>query len=94
MNGRTVARASYDFDGFDAQRGGIMSSGELRPAPSDLKASVGRACAIAPHRPWLLDLSFSERKLALAADVAHVNVTGDLPHSGADWRVESALGPV
>jgi hypothetical protein len=91
VDGRTVARASYDFGGFAAQRGCVMSSGELRLAPSDLKAIFGApGLKLLTDDGRLLDLRFSERKLAVAADVAHVNVTGDLPRSMADWRVHSA----
>ena len=40
--GQTVARASYDFDGVTAPRGGVEGSGDLVLAPSDLKAVFGR----------------------------------------------------
>jgi hypothetical protein len=30
IGGETVARASYDFDGFAAPQGGVMGSGELK----------------------------------------------------------------
>jgi hypothetical protein len=42
IEGETVARAAYDFDGFTAPLGGAMSSGELGLARSDLKPAFGR----------------------------------------------------
>ena len=41
IGGETVARAAYDFDGFAAPGGGVMGSGEIRLAPSDLEAVFG-----------------------------------------------------
>ena len=34
--GRAIARASYDLDGFGTPHGGVISSGELSLAASDL----------------------------------------------------------
>ncbi len=42
IDGETVARASYDFDGFATPRGGVTGSGELRLKPSDLEAVSGK----------------------------------------------------
>ena len=41
--GETLARASYDIEGFAGPRGGVMSSGELSLASSDLEAVFGQA---------------------------------------------------
>ena len=85
--GETVARAGYDFDGFTAPRGGVISSGELKLAPSDLKAVFGRlGVQLLTDDGRLLDLKFSEKELHPAAGAAHVDVTGDLPQSPAEWR--------
>jgi hypothetical protein len=95
IDGTIVARASYDFEGFAAQRGSVMSSGELRLAPADLKTIFGApGLKLLTDDGRLLDLRFSEKELAPAADVAHVNVTGDLPRSMADWRVRSPTASV
>jgi hypothetical protein len=86
MGGETVARASYEFDGFATPRGGVMGSGELSLAPSDLKAIFGRlGVQLLTDDGRLLDLKFSEKELRPAADAAHVDVTGDLPRSLAEW---------
>jgi hypothetical protein len=86
----TLARAAYEFDGFTAPRGGAMSSGELTLAPSDVKALFGRSgLQLVTDDGRLLDLRFSEKELRTATDVVHVDVTGDLPRSPAEWRAGS-----
>ncbi len=91
VGGETVARASYDFDGFAAPRGGVMGSGELKLAPSDLEAVFGRlGVQLLTDDGRLLDLKFSEKELPPETDAAHVDVSGDLPRSPAEWRAGSA----
>jgi hypothetical protein len=86
-DGETVARASYDFEGFMRPRGIVVGSGELSLSPSDLKAVFGRpGVQLRTDDGRLLDLRFSEKELRLANGVAEVEVTGDLPGSLADWR--------
>ena len=93
--GETVARANYDFDGFTAPRGGVVGSGDLVLAPSDLKAVFGRVgVQLVTDDGRLLDLRFSEKELGPTTDVAHVYVTGDLPRSKAEWRAASTRGPI
>jgi len=92
--GETIARAAYEFDGFTAPRGGAMSSGELTLAPSDLKAVFGRSgVQLLTDDGRLLDLKFSEKELRTATDVVHVDVTGELPRSPAEWRAGSKRAP-
>src|SRR5271166_5296022 len=95
VGGETVARASYDFNAFAAPRGGVMGSGELRLAPSDLEAVFGGlGVQLLTDDGRLLDLKFSEKELRPAMDAAHVDVSGDLPRSPAEWRVGSTRGPI
>ena len=95
IGGETVARASYDFDGFAVSRGGVMGSGELKLAPSDLQAVFGRlGVQLLTDDGRLLDLTFSERELPPEADAAHVDVSGDLPRSPAEWRAGSRRQPI
>ena len=97
----TLARASYDIEGFAGPRGGVTSSGELSLPASDLKAVFGQVgIQLLTDDGRLLDLRFSEKALNPAADVVHVDVTGDLPGSPAEWRagltsepIRSASGP-
>jgi hypothetical protein len=93
-DGKTVARASYDFDGFTRPRGGVISSGEIRLSPSDLKTVFGRfGVQLLTDDGRLLDLRFSETQLCCANDAAHVDVTGDLPSSPSEWRSGSTAEP-
>ena len=94
IGGETVARGAYDFDGFAAPRGGVMGSGEIRLAPSDLEAVFGRlGVQLLTDDGRLLDLKFSEKVLQPATDAAHVDVSGDLPRSPAEWRTGSTKEP-
>jgi hypothetical protein len=86
-DGETVARASYDFEGFMRPRGIVVGSGEVSLAPSDLKAVFGRPrVQLRTDEGRLLDLRFSEKELRLANGVAEVEVTGDLPGTLSAWR--------
>ena len=90
IDGETVAHAAYDFDGFATPRGGVTGSGELRLTPSDLEAVFGRpGVQLLTDDGRLLDLKFSEKALPPATDAAHVDVSGDLPRSPAEWRAGS-----
>jgi hypothetical protein len=86
-DGETVARASYEFEGFMRPRGIVVGSGEISLAPTDLKAVFGRpGVQLRTDEGRLLDLRFSEKELRLANGVAEVEVSGDLPSALADWR--------
>jgi len=70
-----------------------MGSGEITLAPSDLEAVFGRlGVQLLTDDGRLLDLKFSEKELRPATDAAHVDVSGDLPRSPAEWRAGSARG--
>ena len=86
-DGKTVARASYEFEGFARPRGSVTSSGEISMSRSDLKTVFGRPrVQLLTDEGRLLDLRFSEKELRYAEGVAQVEVTGDLPDSSAEWR--------
>ncbi len=86
-DGKTVARASYDFEGYSRPRGVVVSSGEINLSPADLKTVFGRlGVQLRTDDGRLLDLRFSDKELRYADDVAHVEVTGELPRSSAEWR--------
>ena len=94
IGGETIARAAYEFDGFTAPRGGSMCSGELTLAPCDVKTVFGRpGLQLLTDDGRLLDLKFSEKELRTMTDVVHVDVTGDLPRSPAEWRAGSTRTP-
>ncbi len=86
-NGESIARASYDFDGFFKERVGVTSCGEIQLSAVALKGVFGRRdVQLLTDDGHLLDLRFSEKELHAASDVAHVDVTGDLPTSAHNWR--------
>ncbi len=95
IGGETVARAAYDFDGFAAPRGGVICSGEIALAPSDLEAVFGGpGVQLLTDDGQLLDLKFTEMELRPATHAAHVDVSGDLPRSPAEWRAGSTKEPI
>jgi hypothetical protein len=87
-DGKDVARASYDFDGFLRPPTGVISSGEIRLAHNTLRDVFGRPdVQIRTDDGRLLELRFSEKKLDATAESAHVDVTGQLPSAAPqNWR--------
>jgi hypothetical protein len=93
-DGETVARASYEFEGFLRPRGIVVSSGEISLSPTDLKAVFGRpGVQLRTDDGRLLHLRFAEKEPRLANGVAEVEVTGDLPGSPTEWRGGSTAAP-
>lgn len=85
--GKGEVRASYDFDGFFKEPGGVTGYGEIRLDPAALKGVFGRDdVQLLTDDGRLLDLRFSEKELRAASDVAHVDVTGQLPDASHYWR--------
>lgn len=85
-DGKAVARASYDFDGYLQPKAGVTSCGEIRLAANALKDVFGRLdIQLRTDDGRLLVLRFSEKKLLAAAETAHVDVSGELPVP-QDWR--------
>jgi hypothetical protein len=86
-NGETLAQADFDFDGYFNAGGGVMVCGEIHAPPKVLKRLFGRSdLQLLTDRGLVLDLSFLDSTLAPGSDVAHVDVTGQLPTALADWR--------
>jgi hypothetical protein len=86
-NGEEVARAFYDFEGFLMKTVGVTSNGEIRLSATALKSVFGRKdVQLLTDDGHLLDLRFSEKVLSSDSDVAHVDVTGDLPTDPQNWR--------
>ncbi len=85
-DGEEIARASYDFDGFFRKSVGVTSCGEIRASSAALRGVFGRKnVQLLTDDGRLLDLSFSEKALLPASDVAHVDVTGELPTAQRHW---------
>ena len=86
-NGEEIARASYDFDGYFRKPVGVTGTGEIRATASALRSVFGRkGVQLLTDDGRLLDLKFSERELRTATEVAHVDVTGELPTAQQNWR--------
>jgi hypothetical protein len=86
LDGKDIATAYYDFDGFLRPSKEIVGCGEIRLAAQALKEVFGRAnVQIRTVDGRLLNLKFSEKTLNAAADAASVDVSGDLP-SATHWR--------
>jgi hypothetical protein len=86
LDGKDVATAYYDFDGFLRPSKELVSCGEIRLAARALKEVFGRAnLQIRTDDGRLLTLKFSEKTLNSAADAASVDVSGDLPPA-PHWR--------
>jgi hypothetical protein len=81
-----LARAEYDIDGYFTKPDRVTGSGEIRTSPEVLKEVFGRRdLVLRTDDGRTLTLYFTEKRLAAASDVAHVDVSGDLP-ARSDWR--------
>jgi hypothetical protein len=85
-DGQTVGRVDYDIDGFLTKPDRISGCGEIRMSPDALRQVFGRSnLKLLTEDGRLLSLRFSEKRLPLASDAAHVDVSGDLPRQ-SEWR--------
>ena len=86
-NGEEIARASYDFDEFFKKPAGVTRSGEIRLSATVLQDVFGhKDVQLLSDNGRLFNLRFSEKKLLQASDVAHVDVTGELPSTPRNWH--------
>ena len=82
----TVGRVTYDFDGYLMKPGQVTGCGEIRMLPQALKEFFGRTdLQLITDDGRSLKIQFSEKRLPVASDAAHVNVAGDLPLE-SEWR--------
>lgn len=86
-NGEEIARATYDFDGFFKERVGVTSSGEIGADAETLRGVFGRKdIQLLTDDGRLLNLTFSAKDLSPESQVAHVDVSGQLPSASQTWR--------
>ncbi|MBK1664926.1 hypothetical protein CKO38_05325 [Rhodospirillum rubrum] len=79
-DGEDIGRATYDFESFLKEPGGISRSGEITLAAEALKEVFGRkGVQLLTDEGSLMTLRFSEKKLPPESDVAHVDVTDEVP---------------
>lgn len=85
-DGAEIARTFYDFDGYYKSTTGVMSCGEIKLSAEALKGVFAlNGLQLLTDDGRLLNLTFSERKLPEASNVAHVDVTGELPACNGGW---------
>ncbi|HEY4161940.1 MAG TPA: hypothetical protein VGM59_02680 [Dongiaceae bacterium] len=81
-----LARADYDLDGYLVKPGEVTGSGEIRVAPEALRRMFGRRdLKLQTEDGRCFGLRFSEKKLSVAGDAAHVDITDGLP-AASEWR--------
>lgn len=84
--GEAAGRVDYEFDCFIGPKGEVTGGGEIRMPSAELKEIFGRrGLQLLTDDGQLFSLRFTDRKLPSAADVAHVDITGNLP-TISDWR--------
>lgn len=85
-DGEEIAHAFYDFDTFLKKSGDVTSCGEIGASSAALQGVFGRKdIQLLTEDDRLLDLKFSQKALLPANDVAHVDVTGELPIVHRNW---------
>jgi hypothetical protein len=86
-DGKVIARATYDFDGFHDRRTGTSSCGEIKSSAEGLRnAFQKKGLELMTDDGRTLILRFSDPKLPEAIEVAHVDVTGGLPRDESNWQ--------
>ncbi len=86
-DGETIGRVAYDFDGYAQGPRGISSSGEIRLPSPELRSVFGRrGVELVTDEGRVLGIRFTDKGLRADLDVAHVDVTGDLPATEQQWR--------
>jgi hypothetical protein len=83
--GKSIARVSYDFDGFRRPSSEVVGHGEITFAAGALNTVFGRNVEVRTDDGRLFKLKFSEKTLDPHADVAHVDVSGDFPAFAQHW---------
>ncbi len=86
-NGERIAQATFDFDGYFRTAAGVTGCGEIQMSAEVLKSLFGCSdLQLLTDQGRLLDLSFSDPTSPPEGEVAHVDVSGELPTAPADWR--------
>ncbi len=77
-DGKEIARAHYDFDGFHERKAGTLSCGEINAAAEVLRTVFRqKGIQLATDDGRLLTLKFSDPKLPEESEFAHVDVKGE-----------------
>ena len=80
LHGKDIARATYDFEGYQTKHSGITCCGEIRSMPGVLAAIFGQlGIQLRTDSGRLLEIKFSDKRLKSSQDFAHVDVRGEIP---------------
>jgi hypothetical protein len=86
-DGKDVARADYEFDGFLKPRIGVVGCGEIETAADALLKLFGRSdVQLLTDEGLLLDLMFSDKSAETSMGRAHVDITSGLSSKSPIWR--------
>lgn len=84
-NGKKMAPATFDFDGYYRAAAGVSGCGEIRLHADALKGLFGRSdLQMLTEQGQVFDIVFSDKVLPDESCVAHIDLTGVL--DPADWH--------
>jgi hypothetical protein len=87
QNGKTIAPAKFDLDGYYRPAVGVTGSGEIELSGNVLQGLFGRTdLELLTDQGLLLALRFSGSAPPVGGDIAHVEVTSQSPTALGDWR--------
>jgi len=87
QHGKDIARATYDFEGYETKHAGITCCGEIGSSPVVLAAVFGLTdIQLRTDAGHLLEIRFSGKTLKPSQDFAHVDVRGEIPGHKREWR--------
>jgi hypothetical protein len=89
-NGRKLAPATFDLDGYSRAETDVSGGGEIRLSADVLKSLFGRRdLQLLTEHGQVFDIIFSDKALPDESCVAHIDLTGMLDPD--DWRREGAV---
>jgi hypothetical protein len=90
-NGKKLAPATFDLDGYYRAAAGVSGCGEIRLRAEVLKNLFGRRdLQLLTEHGQIFDIIFSDPNLPAEACVAHIDLTGMLDPD--DWHRGSVEG--
>ncbi len=86
-HGKDIARAAYDFEGYETRHGGVTCCGEIEASSGVLAAVFGLTdIQLRTDTGQLLEIRFSGKTLKPSQDYAHVDVRGEIPGHKREWN--------
>ncbi len=87
QHGKDIARATFDFEGYQTKHGGVTCCGEIGSSHDVLAAIFGLTdIQLRTDAGSLLEISFTGKTLKPSQEFAHVDVRGDIPGHKREWR--------